>query len=501
MNPKNIVQGFGFASVELIVRLWPHLSRYHPIVYHSFLPMRTVVWGVLIDLLVISLLAAWLFHLLERNPTGWRTVLWPFVAAALAASVATALTTMHRGAIPWLNADGAYGVVLVGSLLMRWTRPLAFQRAVRTVSILLVLAGCSMVWMLPELLFQALRKQPSDAAARVRNPQRITNASSALIAAQPRIVWLIFDELSYDQTFEHRWPGLALPAFDRLQAESTSFSNVQPAGYYTERVIPSLLMGRRVDRVRSDLDGVLALQLGGSDQWRPFDPRATLFADAQRLGWTTGVAGWYNPYCRMLASAVDWCYWRMADGQSDGALPDRSILQNAMAPLAERWRALQHGASFPQQRHAEDLNVLMPEALALIGDENIRFLLIHLPVPHPPVIYDRHSGRMDGGKGYLDNLALADRSLGQLMAAVQATTASSATTIIVCSDHSWRIPMWRSSGEWTREDEAASHGRFDPRPVLMIHVPGQTTKREVSTPFDAIRLHEIIEELLAGRSY
>ena len=64
----------------------------------------------------------------------------------------------------------------------------------------------------------------------------------------------------------------------------------------------------------------------GSKHWQAFDAHATLFSDAQRLGWTTGVVGWYNPYCRILAGTLNYCYWRMGDGQSDGALPDHSAL-------------------------------------------------------------------------------------------------------------------------------------------------------------------------------
>ena len=65
MNLKTIVQGFGAAIVVLILRVWPQLSRYHPVLYHSFLPIRSVIWGILIDLGVVSLLAALLFAYLQ----------------------------------------------------------------------------------------------------------------------------------------------------------------------------------------------------------------------------------------------------------------------------------------------------------------------------------------------------------------------------------------------------------------------------------------------------
>ena len=59
--------------------------------------------------------------------------------------------------------------------------------------------------------------------------------------------------------------------------------------------------------------------------------------------------------------------------------------------------------------------------------------------------------------------------------------------------------MWRSTAVWTTEDQAASQGRFDPRPVLMIHFPGQQNEQDVVRPYDEIRIHEMIETLLRGQ--
>jgi hypothetical protein len=485
MNLKTVVQGFGAASLILILRVWPLLSRYHPVTYHSSLPMQSVIWGTLIDLGVISLLAALLFKYLEKSETGLRTAAWAFVAAWLASALVAAFAAARRGQIPYLSPNGAYIVTLLAALLLRWLRPLDYRRAVRAFRVLLVLGGCSMVWMLPELLYQGLRAQRADAATPERHPA-VVSVRKNDPANGGRIVWLLFDELSYDQTFEHRYSGLTLPAFDKFKSESLVFTDLRPAGYYTDRVIPGFFLGTPVDNIRSSLDGEPMVQLAGNNRWQPFDARATLFSDAQRLGWTTGVVGWYNPYCRILAGTLNYCFWRMEDDHSDGALPDRSPWQNALAPLAETMRELKHEPTFPEARHAQDQAAIMPEAEALIRDQSIGFVFIHLPVPHPPGVY-------------IDNLALADRSLGELMRTLDATALAAKTTVIVCSDHSWRVPMWRPTSMWTREDEAASHGRFDPRPVLMIHSPGQRDEQDVTAPFDGIRIHEIIERLLQDR--
>jgi Sulfatase len=495
MNSKRLVQGFGAAILLMILQIWPQLTSYHAVIYHSFLPMRSVIWGLLIDLGVLSVLAALLFTWLGKNETGWRTVVWAFVAAELVSAAINALAAMHRAPIPYLRPDIAFDVTLLGALAFRWLRPSEFLLAVRGMGMLLLLLGCSMVWMLPKLAYQGLRKQRIDVQETVNQPALVSNTKSHPGDGR-RIVWLLFDELSYDQAFDHRFPGLDLPAFDRFKSKSVVFSNVQPAGYYTEHVIPSLFLGRSVDKLYSTLDGKPMIRFAGGSHLEAFDANNALFADAQRLGWTTGVVGWYNPYCRILDGTLNYCFWQMGDAQSyTGALPSQSVLRNAVSPLIEVARGYQHKPSFMEQKHAEDLAVLMPKAVALIRDSSISFVFIHLPIPHPPSIFNRKQSGKSGS--YIDNLALADRSFAELMSALSSTPAAANTTVIVCSDHSWRVAMWKQA--WTKEDALASKGRFDPRPVLIIHFPGQQAQQVISEPFQAIRIHEIIERVLQGQ--
>ena len=241
------------------------------------------------------------------------------------------------------------------------------------------------------------------------------------------------------------------------------------------------------------------LQLVGSQQWQSFDAQATLFAEAQRQGWTTGVVGWFNPYCRILAGTLDYCFWRMGSGELDGPISTRSSLQNAMSPIRNMIGWVEGKPSFLRQAQQADLAAIVPAATALIRDQNIRFVFIHLPVPHPPGIYDRRTGTVRGGGTYIDNLALSDRVMGELMSSIDATPLAGKTTVIVCSDHSWRLGIWQGLGLWSREEEIATGGRFDPRPVLMIHLPGEQAGHVVSEPFDEIRIHEIIERMLRGQ--
>lgn len=62
------------------------------------------------------------------------------------------------------------------------------------------------------------------------------------------MIWILFDELSYKQVFDNPANGLALPAFQRLASQAVLFRDVVPAGYHTQNVLPSLLIGSVVSR-------------------------------------------------------------------------------------------------------------------------------------------------------------------------------------------------------------------------------------------------------------
>jgi hypothetical protein len=499
MNSKALVRGYGATIMILLLPIWPLLSSRHSLIYHSILPVQSVIWGYLIDLAVVSGLAALLFNYLQKNETGGRNALWVLVGAGLAPALATDVWAVWQKNLPHLYAELLFYTTLLLGLVLLWLGPAAYQHFARGIRLLLLLTGCGMAWMVPELLYLALRAQPHDASMPVvRAATPVVRGS--LHGDRKRIIWILFDELSYNQAFDHRFPGLAMPEFDKLKSESYSFSDLQPAGYDTQEVLPSFFLGHVVGDLRSDLNGEAIIKLAGKENWQPFDAHATLFSDAQRLGWTTGVVGWYNPYCRMLAGTLDYCFWRMGNGTWNGTASDQSVLKNALAPFAQVALLYRRQPGFPQEeKHTSDLAAIMPRAESLIRDQNISFVFIHLPVPHPPGIYDRRPPHQRVTGTYLDNLALSDRVLGELMRTINETSLVAKTTVLITSDHSWRIPLWRPTAQWSKEEEIASQGGFDTRPVLMIHLPGQSEEHNITRPYDDIRLHDILEQMLQGQ--
>jgi hypothetical protein len=53
--------------------------------------------------------------------------------------------------------------------------------------------------------------------------------------------------------------------------------------------------------------------------------------------------------------------------------------------------------------------------------------------------------------------------------------------------------MWRPLPGWSAEDERISHGgHFDPRPVLLIHAPGQHSPETIDAPTSVMSVHNIV---------
>jgi Sulfatase len=493
MKARTILTGCGVSVVTTMPYIWPLLSPYRLAFYHSLHYLSNIIWAVLLDFVVISVLATLFFYYFEKRGNIYRNLIWVLVAVRLVAQVLQVHSSTSWPIFRLWKSATPLVLILLAGLAFWWLLPRAYETMAKGFAALLTLAGLSALWIVPELLYLGSRHKAFDPVLAHSQPASSRAAESGSSEHAPRIVWLVFDELSYDQAFEHRFPGLRMPAFDRLKGNSFLFQNVQPAAYYTERAVASLLLGKVVDGVKGDLDGRAIIKLSGQKSWSILDPQATLFGDARRNGWTSGLAGWWNPYCRMLPDTLDSCYW--STDESNGIFStENSVLENAAAPFLSKMRNAP--AITVEQKHRASLQAIMQQGQALIRDEKIRFIFIHLPVPHPPGIYDRSTGKLRDAGTYIDNLALADRSLDELISSLSATTSAGNTTLIVSADHSWRTPMWRSNGGLFAEEQAASQGRFDPRPMLMIRLPKQTHEVDVSQPFAQVDLNRIIVSML-----
>jgi hypothetical protein len=483
--------------------IWNQLSQTHLDLYHRLLPITTVVRALTIDVALLWLVAIAVLRILEwitarrsiaepGSHRNLRGLVWALWLGLLAARIVAGLIVAQLLSWQQLSAGRIFALVF-GVLFLFWmTGPHSYVVAIRGLRFAVLLFGFSIFWILPMLALAGFAQQPRD-VAEFQKPVPVSTAPHR------RVVWVLFDEMSYDQVFDHRWPGLNLPNLDRLRAQSVTFSQMQPDGYFTERIIPSLLLGTPVADARSTEAGVLQYQSAKGDPWKTFDENATLFADARRQGWTTGISGDYNPYCRMLADQLNSCAMRLIVF-GEHLSRDKSTLENVTAPFQAAWARTVHKPFEPAPSEADVFAAMMTSARQLVTDDNIDLAFAHLYLPHPPGFYDRKTGRVRIGGSYIDNLALADRSLGDLLHALAQTPSASQTTVIISSDHSWRVGIWRHGFGWTHEDELASgHGHFDARPFLIVRFPGETAAATIRRPVPLLTMHDMIERMIGGQ--
>ena len=350
----------------------------------------------------------------------------------------------------------------------------------------------------------------------INAPQPLHQATRATVqtaSAHPRVIWILFDELSYQQVYGQRFHTLNLPAFDQLAQESTIFTNVVPAGVMTDLVMPSLIAGLPVDHIQPSLSGnSFKFRNPLTQRWQAFDPRDTVFGDALNAGYNTAIAGWYNPYCRILPQVLDRCFWTFDELTQSKMVPGASLVRNILNPLLlspsvvdHLPYAITHGIKtedWVAKMHLSDYRRIVQASDQMLKDPSIDFILIHMAVPHPVGIYDRATGSFaTRNSTYLDNLALADSYLAHVRSLLESTGRWDSSAVVVMGDHSWRTKMiWSETPDWTAEEQLASNGgHFDDRPAYIVKLPEQKEENNVNLPFDAVDTRILFNKIMKRR--
>jgi Sulfatase len=507
VKPRPLLEGAGLAALYIAPFASNFLTPSLGDAYHRVHPLTSIYRAILILVILVWAMAALGFFVLERLPVRWKCAGWlvpitllPWLffrslTAAFADSPEIAFRAFRTG-------HYVAPATAVLALLLLLLRPLVFDRCVRGVKTSYAIAGFGLLVIAPQIGYQALRFEPRERLSFVRADLPPVAPSA------PRIVWILMDELSYDQAFPSRQSDVVLPNFDSLAKSSIVFSAIRPVGTTTESVLPALLLGRPVVALRKPYADPPWYRTSPNGPWQRFAQNETIFAEARSYGWTTGVAGWYIPYCRLLPDVLDRCSWQYSEpGRHDlteGLASTNSVSENmlVMVPFWGRIDALLHlPVHSSTDLHRSDYTAVMSQAKDVLNDSRIRFVFVHLPVPHPPGVFNRRLHTLSDQGTYLDNLVLADQSLGELRSILQSTPAANNTTLIVSSDHSWRTLMWRPTEDWSLEELRASRGSYDPRPVLMVQFPGSVAGQVVAKPVDALVLHRILEDLLRGHMH
>ncbi len=487
---KRIAQALGFAAILLLPNYIDLTTSTGDERMRTPFPLTKIALAQFTDLVIVALVFLVVMALL-RKLKWWPTLCWILMAA-----MPPLLLLRNLNVFPFPVPNAAVLVAslvwlaLLGFLILR-IRPMAVKLREAGGIILTGFAVFALVTTVQ--LVRAAMWRPGPQAYAAPIPTQPAN--------KPRVVWILFDELAYKPVFESRDPSLQLPNFDRLRSESTLYTDVQPIAYWTTQVVPSLLLGRIVKTVTYTADHRYLVRTIDSPHWETFDVNSSLFGIAKQHGVTTSIAGWCITYCPVFAGTATQCYWSNDDAQDRGPTDlDASFAENVWFPLrllAEQStmpaRAWADTAAWKSRGHVASVKDMSEHALATLATSNADLIYIHLPLPHPPEFWNRHTRTFGPGGSYLDSLDYADRLLGQMLNELQAQPRWADTTVIVQGDHSWRTQFWRPQPGWSAEDERVSHGgQWDPRPLLLIHEAGEKDAETVASPTSLMYVHDFI---------
>ena len=232
MRARSLLEGAGISLLLLLSNVWFLICPHSTAFYHAPYPSWSVAGGLAVDLLLVAILSAAFIEVLDSHRLPQAESAWAIVLGILflrACDVVETLLGTQNVLLPWRRSTRL--IILVGSivimLLLRKIKPIIFDELNKAARVSLMSAGLCFALILPRLLFVMLQGSAQEQNAFSR-PISLPPSSSE------RLVWILLDELSYDQVFEHRQIALPLPHFDQLRTTSVVYSNVQPIEYYTE---------------------------------------------------------------------------------------------------------------------------------------------------------------------------------------------------------------------------------------------------------------------------
>jgi hypothetical protein len=93
---------------------------------------------------------------------------------------------------------------------------------------------------------------------------------------------------------------------------------------------------------------------------------------------------------------------------------------------------------------------------------------------------------------------LVDRTLGELRRAMESAGVWDQTTVLVSSDHWWRINIWATEHPLTEEEATITGGKMDYRVPFILKLKDQNEPIIYNPEFNTIITHDLFIALLHG---
>ena len=497
---KRFLVALSLANV-MFLRLWKELLN-GKLAYYSKQPPNGLMFGLMLDVVLLALVFWAVAELAERSGSRFlrAAVRWAFFVVFLLTAQWNKQAVFYHQKFGFAAGILLFALVTAIALAVfaRWRDRIAHAAAV------LLLIGSPFVlvtfaqgaW----LLYQVNAKM---------NFRDLPPAAMQSGYAGPRVVWVVFDELDMKQAFLARDPSVQMPEFDRLRAESVFATNAYPPARATELSLPALFTGKLVSKATPLGSDDLVLYYGEDPTPRRWSREAGIFADAHGLGMNVALTAWWHPYCRIagIAEKLARCDWEdggllLGEVRRDSGIAV-SMLDELLDIPTVTWE-LRHIPGFVsagERERAEELQdyrELEPRAVANAADPRMGMVILHLGVPHPHGIYDRRTGQFSTSeeRGYLDNLALTDRALGEIRAAMEKAGVWQNSVVVVSADHWWRSDFWSTHFGWAEDDRRAL-GPIDHRVPFLVKLPGGGG-RSYEPAFNTVLTRELVLAIVRG---
>jgi hypothetical protein len=302
-----------------------------------------------------------------------------------------------------------------------------------------------------------------------------------LPSVEPRVIWIIYDELDQRLAFSNRPKDTQLPELDRVCAESLQATNAFPPGTSTIISLPALTTGRYVISAKPVARDELNITYVDASAPVGWSTQPTVFSRARELGFNTALVGWYHPYTRLFASCLNYSVWYPYPPYQ----PDRSetVLRSMItqiwslvSPLQQRW--MQIDLYRKSQENSRDL----------VRDGHYGLVFLHLPGPHYPGIYDAAKGAFtltsfSRSRGYFQNLQLTDITMGILRRDMEQAGQWDRSWVIISSDHWWR-------------DARGYDGQLDYRVPFILKAPGKNQPTIYGAPLNTVISKDLVLAIL-----
>jgi len=313
-----------------------------------------------------------------------------------------------------------------------------------------------------------------------------------------RVIWIIFDEMDYKVPFEIRPDDVKMPEFDRLKGESLGATKARSPNYETLQSIPSLITGKMVEKAIPYSKDELVLNFSGSEEKAKFSETDTVFSRVRELGGESAVVGWYHSYCRVFAKDLSACHWESFDYEND--FKSQSLRESIQRDLNNLFLSMPLAVRFMKNFTSDDYTNrherMVSATKEIVKNPEIDLALIHLPMPHSPYHFSRKQGKFVGSGDYLDNLVLADRTLGEIRQKLEENNLWDDSVVIVSSDHQWRLNQLKLS--LTAKEIELTKGKEDKRIPFFVKLERQTESFEYEEAFNTVITKDLVIQILNG---